>query len=306
MGVLLYTVFTIINPEAQPGPFRFKLEDIDFRSPKEVAKWAVLLHAEAFPEAPCGYILPRFEAITDMFEGHYPGFQPMDTAYHDLEHTLQTTLCLIVLLVNRHFTGVEPRLTPEDFNTALIAILLHDMGYLKEAGDDDGTGAKYTHVHEQRSCRHARAYLTRREWPEDAIRSVENLIRCTGPRADLAAIEFPSETEKMLGQAVCTADFIGQISDPHYPEKLRPLYQEFTESYAHQQLPPERWPYHCYEDLLRKTPDFYDKFVVPRMNHECGNLWRFLENPRTGDNPYLDSVQRNLRQIRQAIADLPA
>ncbi|MBC2593194.1 hypothetical protein H5P28_02865 [Ruficoccus amylovorans] len=304
MGVLIYSSRTIIPPEPPTERFRFRLEDIDFRNPAEIARRVVLLHKEAFPDAPCDYIIPRFEAVTDMFEGNYTGFQPMDTAYHDLEHTLQTTFCLALILINRHHTMTAPVIGPEDFNTALIAILLHDMGYLKESGDTNGTGAKYTHIHEQRSCRHARAYLERRDWPGHAIRSVENLICCTGPRARLDTIDFTSETEKMLGQAVCTADFMGQISDPRYPEKLRTLYQEFIESYTHQGLPPDQWPYHAYEDLLRKTPDFYEKFVIPRMNNECGQLWRFLEDPRTGDNPHLDSTRRNMQRIRQAIREL--
>ncbi len=303
MRALLYTSIFIIPPEAQSDRFRFRLEDINFRDPQEVARWVVRLHAEAFPNAPDGYIEPRFEAVTDMFQGNYAGFQPMDTAYHDLEHTLQATLCLVLLLVNRHHAHEEPVLSPGDFNTALIAILLHDMGYLKEAGDDEGTGAKYTHIHEQRSCRHARAYLQQRQWTDADIQSVENLIRCTGPGANIGTIAFKSSTEKLLGQAVCTADFIGQISDPRYLDKLQFLYEEFTESYAYQGLPPEQWPYNKFEDLLRKTPAFYEQFVVPRMKNECGDLWLFLEDPRSGQNPYLDSVRRNMTRIKQAMGE---
>ena len=304
MGGNLYDMAAITPPDPQSQRFPFSLEDVPFGDPREIAQWAVRLHEQAFPGIPCEYIIPRFKAVADMFSGNYPGFLPMDTAYHDLEHTLQATLCLIVLLVNRHQTQVVPMIGPEDFNTALVAILLHDMGYLKEAGDDAGSGAKYTHIHEQRSCRHARDYLRQLQWPEADIETVERLIRCTGPKAVIDNIPFASETEKLLGQAVCTADFIGQISDPRYLDKLRPLYEEFTESYTHQELPPEQWPYGCFEDLLRKTPGFYEKFVVPRMQNECGNLWRFLEDPRTGENPYLDSVQRNMKRIKQAIAQL--
>ncbi|MGE9292940.1 MAG: hypothetical protein ACQKBW_04955, partial [Puniceicoccales bacterium] len=103
---------------------------------------------------------------------------------------------------------------------------------------------------------------------------------------------------------VCTADFIGQISDPRYLEKLPFLYREFIESYTYQGIPKEKWPYDNYEDLLRKTPGFYEKFVVPRMENECGNQWRFLEDPRTGENPYQENVKANLARIQAAVKAL--
>lgn len=289
----------IISTDASAPRYRFQIADVNFRSQQDVAEIVVRLHQELFPGMPYEYILRRYEAVEAMFNGNYEGFQPMDTAYHDIEHTLQTSLCLTRLLVNRQHCGAKPLMTENDFNTALIAILLHDMGYLKEMNDVDGTGAKYTHVHETRSCRHAREYLKNRDWDDGAIEAVEHLISCTGPRANLASIPFDSDIEKILGQAVCTADFIGQISDPGYVEKLPALFKEFTESFDFQGIPPEEWPYSSSQDMLTKTPVFYEKFVVPHMEDDCGNVWQYFADPETGENPYLDSVNANIERIRR-------
>lgn len=262
------------------------------------------MQKSVFPEMDTGYIPARFNNVEAMFEGRYPGYLPMDTAYHDIEHTMQATLCLFHLLANRQRSGALPALDEADFNVVLIAMLLHDIGYLKEKGDDEGTGAKYTHVHESRSCRHAREYLSRRSWPEDAIVAVEHLISSTGPRSDITKVRFASEKEKVLGQAVCTADFIGQMSDPRYVEKLPLLYQEFEESYDFQGLEGMDRPFTSYEDMLVKTPAFWEKFVHWKMTDQCSGVWQYFTDPDTGQNPYLDAVEENIAAVKALIAQL--
>lgn len=285
-------------------PTEIRLQEIDFCNPDEIAARVSALYQSIFPGRDTGYISARFDNVVAMFDGRYPGYLPMDTAYHDLEHTMQATFCLFHLLVNRQRAGAQPQLSEADFNLVLIAMLLHDIGYLKEAGDTEGTGAKYTHVHESRSCRHARTYLSRRKWPENAIVAVEHLISCTGPRSDISKVRFSTEKEKVLGQAVCTADFIGQMSDPRYVEKLPLLYREFDESYDFQGLTGADRPFTSYEDMLLKTPAFWEKFVFWKMNDQCNGLWQHFTNPDSGQNPYLDAVERNMTMVKALIARL--
>lgn len=283
---------------------RFQIKDIDTTVPGEVCALVTGMFREMYPQEASDYIERRFAAVAAMFAGDYEGFLPMDTAYHDLEHTLQATLCLVRLLNNRHFAQAQPRIKPLDFNTALIAILLHDMGYLKEVGDTEGTGAKYTHIHEQRSCAHARRYLQSRDWSERQIQRVEHFISCTGPNAKLSAIPFFDECDAMLGRVVCTADFIGQMSDPRYVEKLPTLYREFCENYEARGLKPEDRPFHSYEDLLQKTPGFWQHFVIPRMERDCHNLWQFFADPFTGEDAYRPAVEANIAAVRQRLQEL--
>jgi hypothetical protein len=244
------------------------------------------------------------DAIEGLFAGHYPEYQPMDTAYHNITHTLQATLCLAELTHRRHLAEAEPRISMTDFRRAIIAALYHDIGYLKTIDDTEGTGAKYTHVHEQRSCEMAREFLALRGWPEDDLLFVEHLISATGPQADLTKIAFRSEIEQTLGQALCTADYVGQMSDPDYPDKLEILFHEFEESYQFQNLSRSQWPFGSYEDLLCSTPNFWNKFVRYKLDVECGGIWQYLEHPVTGDNTYLEAIERNLGIIDQRIAQL--
>ena len=103
---------------------------------------------------------------------------------------------------------------------------------------------------------------------------------------------------------MCTADYIGQMSDPRYPDRLEPLFNEFVESYRYQQLPPDQWLFKSYEALLRGTPGFWDNFVRKKLDEECAGIWLHLEHPLTGDNPYMASVEANMAAIRERIAAL--
>ncbi len=247
------------------------------------------------------YIDGFMDAIDELFAGRHSDYQAVDTGYHDIAHTLQATLCLVELLHNRHFSAATPRVGPDDFRRALIAVLFHDVGYLKHRDDSEGTGAKYTHVHERRSCEFVRDYLPQWGWPPGQIRAVENMISATGPRADVTRIDFQSETECALGQAVCTADYIGQMSDPGYPDKLEVLFGEFEESYRYQGIPEKEWPFPSYQAMLGGTPDFWSSFVQHKLNVECAGIYNYLRHPRTGDNPYLESIERNLAVIERKI-----
>ncbi len=267
----------------------------------ELGHWIQGVFEARYPGQDSTFIERRFANLEAMFSGQYPGFQAMDTAYHDLEHTLQATLCMIDLMEGYADHPEGGPLGPEDFSIGLLAIVLHDLGYLKREGDNQGTGAKYTHVHEQRSCEHARDYLTKRGWARQDILAVEHLIRCTGPRSRLSEIPFQTPCEKLLGQMVCTADFVGQMSDPGYVGKLPTLYREFVESYDFQGLAPSDRPFISYEDLLRKTPGFWQRFVIPRMESDCGGTWRFLADPITGENPYRAAIERNIAAIESLV-----
>jgi hypothetical protein len=281
-----------------------ELSSIDFSQASEVRNLTRERCRNLFGAQDDGYIDEFMVATEELFGGRRPEYQAMDTAYHDITHTLQATLCLVELLHNRHIAEAAPRIGAEDFKRALIAVLFHDIGYLKETGDTEGSGAKYTHLHEGRSCSFARDFLLQRGWLSDDIQFVENLISSTGPSVDLAQIEFRSEIERVLGQSVCTADYIGQMSDPGYPDKLEVLFGEFKESYQYQQISESDWPFASYEDLLQSTPAFWRTFVQHKMSVECAGLWKHLEHPLSGENPYLASIERNMAAIEQRIAML--
>jgi hypothetical protein len=278
------------------------LTSIDFSRTADIRELARERRDHLFGPPDEEYIDDFMDAIDELFAGRHSDYQAVDTRYHDIAHTLQATLCLVELLHNRHFSAATPRIGPDDFRRALIAALFHDVGYLKRRDDVEGTGAKYTHVHEMRSCEFIRDYLPHWDWPPGEVRAVANMISATGPRADVTRIDFQSETERALGQAVCTADYIGQMSDPGYPDKLEVLFAEFEESYRYQGLPQSEWPIPSYQAMLGGTPDFWSGFVQRKLNVECAGIYSYLRHPRTQQNPYLESIEGNIAVIEQKIA----
>ena len=285
-------------------PILPELSTIDFSCTSEVRELIKDRFQNLFGQQDEEYFDVYMDGIEDMFTGHHPEFQAMDTAYHDISHTLQATLCVVELLHNRHFTDAMPKISEGDFKRAVVAALFHDMGYLKRVGDNEGSGAKYTHIHEKRSCEIARAYLLQHGWSTDHTKFVENLISATGPSADLTKLEFRSDIERLLGQAVCTADYVGQMSDPNYPDKLPVLFKEFEESYRYQQIPKSEWPFTSYEELLKSTPNFWTIFVQKKFEVECDGLVRYFKHPVSGRNSHLESIERNLTTIKQRIKEL--
>ncbi len=263
-----------------------------------VTDMARYLYGAAIDEAS---IAQTFNDVTGMFEGRFDYFQSMDTAYHDLEHTIRTTLCWALLLVRYMEKGGTPPLDPRDFDTGLAACMLHDVGFLKEEHDQSGSGAKFTHIHEARSCEVATIYLDRRGWPDDRIDAVQRIICCTGPNARIESIRFPTLAEKRLGQMLCTADYLGQMSDPAYLQKLPILYAEFEESDRYRGIPMEQRRFRSVEDLIEKTPDFWQKKVLPQLETACEGLYRFLAEPdANGENPYLEAVKSNLARLSES------
>jgi hypothetical protein len=290
--------------EAVNFPVLPALSDIDFSCPADVRNLVRERFRHMFGVQDDAFISEYMQATEDLFEGRHPEYQPMDTAYHDISHTLQATLCLSELLSNRHYENAEPKISDHDFKRTLLAILFHDIGYLKTRDDTEGTGAKYTNVHEKRSCKVARDYLQGRGWSEDDIVFVQNLISATGPLADLTEIPFRTEVERAMGQVVCSADYVGQMSDPSYPDKLAVLFQEFEECFRYQGMPRSGWPFPSYEALLQGTPDFWSRFVHYKMNIECARAWEYLEHPVIGENPYLEAIEDNMAVIRARISQL--
>ena len=96
----------------------------------------------------------------------------------------------------RHLAGVQPRLTQQMFQLGLVAILLHDTGYLKKRDDTEGTGAKYTVIHVHRSAEFAAHLLQEKGFSATDIQAVQNMILCTGVNAALSVIPLSERAGK--------------------------------------------------------------------------------------------------------------
>jgi hypothetical protein len=57
------------------------------------------------------------------------------------------------------------------------------------------------------------------------------------------------------------------------------------------------------EDLMLKTPAFWEKFVRMKLDRDFGGLHQFLKDPYpSGPNPYFERIEANIARLRQRIA----
>ncbi|HEV2394936.1 MAG TPA: hypothetical protein VG146_21515, partial [Verrucomicrobiae bacterium] len=257
-----------------------------------------------FPKGEPGFVHQSFGWAIECFTGHFNDYQPIDARYHDLEHSLQGTLCLARLLAGRHRAGANPAMSPRLSHLALLAILLHDTGYLKKRNDTEGTGAKYTVTHVQRSALFADELLSQKGFEPPAILAVQNMIRCTGINANLDAIPFQSDLEKVAGFSLATADLLGQMAAPDYIEKLPTLYAEFAEAVRFTPDAPHFIAgFTSARDLMQNTAEFWRKTVLPKLENQFLGLYRFLSVPYPGGpNDYLDRIEANIHRLEQHLS----
>ncbi len=281
----VYTVFTIPThpqPEAILGYIRKTAEDMYHRYDATVIE-------EVFHDT----IL--------LFQGKVPGFLGCDMRYHDFTHTLQTVPPFVGILHGRGKAGARPPISKEYFDLGVIAVLLHDTGYMKKEHDKQGTGAKYTFVHIDRSASYAASYLGEKGFSKEQIRAVQHAIRCTGVVFDYK-IHFASEEERVIGYALGTADLLGQMASPDYLSKLPALYEEFRESYVHEGIEKLRAEgvrvFETPEDLIRSTPEFFHTITMHRFTM-MGSVYQYLTHHFGNErNPYMEAVEQNVNRIK--------
>jgi len=276
---------------------------VDTRVPSEVEGQVHSIYRRLFPKGERAFVPRAFDWATACFTGRHPGYQAIDARYHDFEHTLQGTLCLARLLHGRHAAGAKPVMTQPMFELALLSVLFHDSGYLKQRGDDEGTGAKYTPTHVARGAAFAREFLGKQGYDEIALVSVTNMIYCTGVNAELETIPFQSELERVLGFAVATADLLGHMAARDYVDKLPVLHLELVEASRHGGAQGARFTnYNRAEDLMRGTAEFWTSYVLPKINDDFQKLYLFLNDPYPdGPNQYLERIHENLERLRRKL-----
>jgi hypothetical protein len=190
------------------------------------------------------------------------------------------------------------------FHLGILAILLHDTGYLKRRGDDEGTGAKYTEIHVQRSADFAALLLTDKGFSTREIQAVQSMILCTGIRHRPSDLPFASAEERVAGLALGTSDLLGQMSADDYIEKLPVLFQEFAEAARHSTPGNTTFHYRDAEDLMERTPSFWHNFVLPKLERDFDGIYRYLNDPYPeGPNPYLESIESNLWKLDHLLAN---
>ncbi|MEN6617000.1 MAG: hypothetical protein ABFD12_10630, partial [Syntrophorhabdus sp.] len=240
--------------------------------------------------------------VIDLFNGQRPGYHPCDTKYHNLVHTLQTVPPFVEIIGGWNKSGSKPRIPFHTFELGIIGVLLHDTGYIRQEGDDSGTGAKYTLTHVQRSIEFADKYLDELAFSLPDKKCILTIIHCTGVTLDID-IPFDSDEERIIGYALGTADLLGQMSAFDYLDMLPILYNEFAESYIFSssdnmpgKSPP---PFASADDLIRSTPSFYENVALGRFKI-MGSMEHYISYCYDGHhNPYMTAIEANIEAIRK-------
>lgn len=278
---------------------------VDTKNAPAVCAWVQQKFSAVYETTSSFWIERMFGDVENLFAGRHPDYSAIDLRYHDLEHTLQATVCLAELFASCHRVPTAPKIASRQFELGIAAVLLHDAGYLKLRSDHGGTGAKYTFCHVLRSCAFAASYLPTLGASEAEVGAVLSAINCTGPTKEISRLHFRDATERFIGSALATADYLGQMSAADYPDELRLLFSEFAESDNFVHVPPSKRIFSSPEDLIARTPGFWRRVVLPKLENEFQAAYRYLADPfPSGPNVYLDAVLRNIALIEQRSAEL--
>jgi hypothetical protein len=247
-----------------------------------------------------------FADFKALFEGSYPGYLACDTLYHDMRHTLDMTLAMARLIDgHERACAAADRIGPRRAVLGVLIALLHDSGYLRRASEVAvENGAVFTKTHVSRGADFISAYLPKLGFGAEASLAAR-LVHFTGYEMEIDDIPVQDAKERMLGCMVGTADLIGQMSDRMYLEKVRQfLYEEFVwGGIAREKLPDGREivRYVSAQDLIIKTPGFYEYVARTRINNKLDAADRYAESHFDGVNLYQTEIDRNMDFLRATI-----
>jgi hypothetical protein len=236
-----------------------------------------------------------FKFTVNLYGGDYPEYRACNTEYHDLRHTTDTFLAMARLI---HGAVVEgENFTDRQIVLGLIAALFHDAGYVQEEQDREGTGAKYTTSHVQRSMDFLERVGAGLGLSNEEITASQPMILCTDLAVDISTIPFPSPKVELLGKMLGAADLLAQMADRTYLEKLLFLYYEFREAGV--------GDYESQIDLLQKTVGFYD-FIAQRLQKMLDGTDRFMIShfARRWDinaNLYHEAIEKQKDYLKQIL-----
>jgi hypothetical protein len=166
-----------------------------------------------------------------------------DALYHNIEHTAMVTMVGQSILQGKHIS--RGGVSPQDWLNFTIALLCHDIGYVRgvcsndndnvlSTGIDDetvvlrvdSTDAALAPYHVDRSKRFISERFSQPLFIEiDAVLISEciELTRFPVPK------EERYQATNSYGGLLRAADFIGQLGDPNYLRRLPALYHELEE-----------------------------------------------------------------------------
>ncbi len=217
-----------------------------------------------------------------------------DALYHDVDHTIMVSLAGQAIIEGKHLR--EGGVTPRDWMHYMIAVLCHDIGYVKGVcrkdskdhiatgvGDDvvyispEGTDVSLTPYHVDRS-----KLFVKERFGSGLLQDMTKFLDAELIASYIELTRFPSpdgeiyKDTKGYGGLVRAADFIGQLGDPDYLRKTPALFYEFQELGVN-----EKFGYNSPNDMRKSYASFYwervdayiqDALIYLRLT-ENGKQW---------------------------------
>jgi hypothetical protein len=233
-----------------------------------------------------------------------------DALYHNVEHTVMVTLAGQSILEGKHLS--EGGVSPRDWAHFVIALLCHDIGYVKGICKDDiggtistgvdgqkvsvtpgGTDASLAPYHVDRSKmfvqnRFGKGMLAEGLIDADLLTTYIEMTRFPVPDG-----EMYKNTKGYRG-LVRAADLIGQLGDPYRIQKCTALFYEFEELGLNKQL-----GYKTPGDLRENHTKFYWRHV----NMYIQEAMRYLRVTQNGKQ-WIANMQANVFGSDHGFGDL--
>ena len=207
-----------------------------------------------------------------------------DALYHNVEHTTHVTL--VGLQILRAKQEREQNVAPETWCNTAIALLCHDIGYVRGLCRADTSQALATGTDGPLFKASAGAsdavlmpiHVNRGKRFIEEQFSDSPLVDIAFVNACIERTRFPVPDDPWYAQTtdypglVRAADLIGQLSDPRYLNKLAAIFYEFEEIGFNNAM-----GYVRPGDLLSAYPGFFDKSVAPYIKPAVDYLTRTAE-----------------------------
>jgi len=249
-----------------------------------------------------------FAFVGRMFAGEQPGYLACDMPYHDLRHSLDTTLVMGRLIAGYQSErgGSSDALAPEHGLVGVLLALLHDTGYLRTASEHALCGPQLMPRHESRGVEFAASHL--RGTPLARHATLATLICATRMGIDFDAFFAEHEGAAVtLGQMLGSADLLSQMADRCYLERCYyHLYPELVLAAADRVRTPDGRQTILYRDaldLLGRTPQFYETVVRKRLDHDFKGATRYLGVHFGGADPYVPAIRSNLERAQRIVVE---
>lgn len=226
-----------------------------------------------------------------------------DALYHNVEHTILVTLVGQEILRGKHLR--EGSVRCEDWLNAIAAWLCHDIGYIKGVCQDDQTESRLYSIglnDMMISLPIAATDASLNPYHVDRGKlfvqerfADHALINIAAVQANIELTRFPipvaQEYQETFNYPGLTraADLIGQLSDPHYLNKMPALFYEFEESGTNKILG-FRHP----GDLRQNYPNFFWNMIFPYIQPAL----KYLELTIAGKQ-IIANLYANVFQVEQ-------